>query len=163
TIPRGPLVLRRIRHHRRGVRTATHRAVRGHRRSLGGRRRLLRLLATARREGREGQRHQRQSKKLTHRVHVHLLSRCRPVECLGRPCFSVSKSMTQKKTPLNASGVGPSRSRSVSCKSVCGPPRRTFSPHVPAKANRRLGIDPALVNWPKARLELWAGVEAPVR
>ena len=120
------LVLRRIgRHHRRGVRTTHSRAV-GHHRRLGGRRRgLLRLLATARREGREGKRHQRQSKKLTHRVHVHLLSRCRPVDHLGRPCSSVSKSTTQKKTPLSASGVGRHDPRVVS-KDVCGPCRRTF-------------------------------------
>src|SRR5258706_74390 len=62
---------------------------------------------TARRERREGERHERQSKKLTHRVHVHLLSRCRPRRITRNDrVFPISKSGTQKKTPLVASGVG---------------------------------------------------------
>ncbi len=68
---------RRIsRHRRRRIHRTHRRAVAAHhRRGFGSSRRLFRLLAATHRDERENQRHKRQSKKLTHRVHVHLLSR----------------------------------------------------------------------------------------
>src|SRR5205814_6766572 len=48
-------------------------------------------------------------------------------------------------------------------KGVCGPWRRSELPHLPAKANRRLGIDPRLVNWKPPWRQPGPGAETFVR